>query len=82
MSQYYNLNRKRYNNPMSPHKIGKKLKETRKTLGLKQADVAKKSDISINYYARIERDEENPTLETMERILKALKVKSADILPF
>ena len=67
---------------MSPHKIGKKIKAARKTLGLNQADVAKKSDISINYYARIERDEENPTLETMERILKALKVKSSDILPF
>lgn len=67
---------------MSPHKIGKKLKDARKMLGFKQADVAKKADISINYYARIERDEENPTLETMEKILKALKVKSSDILPF
>jgi len=67
---------------MSPQKIGKKLKEARKKLGLKQVDVAKKADISINYYARIERDEENPTLETIERILKVLKVKSSDILPF
>lgn len=67
---------------MTAHKIGKKLKDARKKLGLKQADVAKKADISINYYARIERDEENPTLETMEKILKALKVKSSDILPF
>lgn len=65
-----------------PQKIGKKLKAARRELGLKQADVAEKADISANYYARIERDEENPTLETMERILKALKVKSSDILPF
>ena len=67
---------------MSPQKIGKKLKEARKKLGLKQVDVAKKADISFNYYARIERDEENPTLETIERILKVLKVRSSDILPF
>lgn len=67
---------------MSPHKIGKKLKDARKELGLKQADVAKIADISVNYYARIERNEENPTLETMEKVLKALKVKSSDILPF
>jgi transcriptional regulator with XRE-family HTH domain len=67
---------------MSPQKIGKKLKEARLKLGLKQTDVAKKADVSPNYYARIERDEENPTLETMQMILKALKVKSSDILPF
>lgn len=67
---------------MSPHKIGKKLKETRKKLGLKQAEVANKAEISVNYYARIERDEENPTLETLERVLKALKLKSSDVLSF
>lgn len=65
-----------------PQKIGKKLKEARKELGLRQVDVADKADISVNYYARIERDEENPTLETIKRILKVLKVKSSDILPF
>lgn len=67
---------------MSPQKIGKKLKEARLKIGLKQLDVAKNADISGNYYARIERDEENPTIETLERILKVLKVKSSDILPF
>ena len=67
---------------MSPQKIGKKLKEARKKIGLTQMDVAKKSNISVNYYARIERDEENPTLETLERVLKALKLKSSDVLPF
>jgi len=67
---------------MSPQKIGKKLKEARKKIGLTQEVVAKKADISINYYARIERDEENPTLETLERVLKALKLKSSDVLPF
>jgi len=67
---------------MSPRKIGKKLKKVRLSLGLKQADVAGRAGISVNYYARIERDEENPTIETLEKILKVLKVKSSDILPF
>lgn len=67
---------------MSPNKIGKKLKDARKKLGLKQYDVAEKADISVNYYARIERSEENPTLETLERVLKALKLKSSDVLSF
>jgi transcriptional regulator with XRE-family HTH domain len=67
---------------MSPQKIGKKLKETRKKIGLRQIDVAEKAKISKNYYARVERDEENPTLETLQKIVKALKIKSSDILPF
>jgi transcriptional regulator with XRE-family HTH domain len=67
---------------MAPNKIGKKLKDARKKLGLKQSDVAEKADISVNYYARIERNEENPTLETLERVLKALKLKSSDVLSF
>ncbi len=68
---------------MTPQaKIGKKLKQARIKLGLKQVEVAQKANISPNYYARIERDEENPTLETIESIMKVLKVKSSDILPF
>ena len=67
---------------MSPQKIGKKLKISRIKLDLSQADVAIKAGISVSYYARIERDEENPTIETLEKILKALKVKSSEILSF
>lgn len=67
---------------MTPKNIGKKLKDARKKLGLKQSDVAEKAGISVNYYARIERNEENPTIETFERVLKALKLKSADVLSF
>jgi len=67
---------------VSSQKIGKNLKKARLKLNLKQIDVAKRAKISANYYSRIERDEENPTIETLERILKVLKVKSGDILLF
>lgn len=67
---------------MSPQKIGIKLKKKRLSLGLTQTDVATNAEISVNYYARIERDEENPTIETLERVLKVLKVRSSDILSF
>ena len=67
---------------MTSQNIGKKLKMARKKLNLKQSEVAGKADISVNYYARIERDEENPTLDTLKKICQALKVKSTDILPF
>ena len=35
-----------------------------------------------NYYARIERGEENPSYEVLEKIIKALKVKSSEVFPF
>lgn len=47
-----------------------------------QADVATKANITINYYARIERGEENPSLEIIKGLTIALKVKSSDMLPF
>jgi transcriptional regulator with XRE-family HTH domain len=63
---------------MSPNR-----QETKSAKSLdSQSDVAEKADISVNYYARIERNEENPTLETLERVLKALKLKSSDVLSF
>lgn len=68
---------------MSPKpKIGKTLKKLRKEKGLTQVQLAKKVGISSNYYARIERDEENPSLEVFKDIAKALKVKSSEILDF
>lgn len=68
--------------PQAKKSFGKKLKAARTMAGLTQLDVANKADISTNYYARVERNEENPTIETLERILKVLKVKSSDILSF
>ena len=67
---------------MTPQNIGKKLKTARLKLHITQADVASKADVSVNYYARIERDEENPTIETLKRVVKALKLKSSDVLSF
>ena len=72
-----------YTNNMTPKpKIGKKLKSLRKQHKMTQVALAKKANISSNYYSRIERDEENPSLEVLKDIAKALKVKSSDILDF
>lgn len=62
---------------MSPQKqIVKNLKRLRRKAGMSQAQVAEKAEIHVNYYARIERGETNPSLETLEAIAKALKVKA------
>ena len=62
--------------------FGKNLKLVRSAKQLTQKDVAKVSGMHVNYYARIERGEENPSFEAIEKIVKALGVKSSDVLPF
>ncbi len=61
----------------------KKLKKARKSLGLKQAEVAEKVGITSNYYSMIERGEvDNPGSKFMVKIAKILKLELSDILPF
>ena len=47
-----------------------------------QVEVAEKADISVNYYARVERGEVNPSLDIFKSILKALKTTSSKVLDF
>lgn len=63
-------------------KIGEKIKEIREKAKLTQSQVAQKAGIHVNYFARLERGEVNPSVEIVQSIAKALKVKSGDILPF
>jgi len=66
----------------SQQRIGKTLKKARKGLGLRQFDVAKKAEISSNYYSMIERGEvESPGSQVMAKIAKLLKLKPSDVLP-
>jgi transcriptional regulator with XRE-family HTH domain len=62
--------------------ISNKLRESRLNKHLTQSEVAKMADTDTNYYAKIERGEAMPSLKTLEKIIRALKVKSSDILPF
>lgn len=55
--------------------LGKKLKHYREVAKLTQAQVAELAGIHVNYYARIERGEENPTYEILLKIKKALKIE-------
>lgn len=59
--------------------LGDRLHAYREATGLTQAQVAAKSDVSTNYYARIERGEENPSYTKIHAILTALDIKSLDI---
>ena len=59
--------------------LGDKLKKFRELSGLTQAQVADASGVNSNYYARIERGEENPSYEKLQAIMKALNIKSLDL---
>jgi len=56
-------------------KFGKRIKDAREKLNLTQADVADKADMTVNYYAMIERGEVNPSFEKMKNIARVLKLK-------
>ena len=60
--------------------LGNKLKRVREKAKLTQAEVAERAGIHVNYYARIERGEENPTYEKLESIKKSLGIESLDSL--
>jgi len=62
--------------------IGKNMRKARKNQGREQIEVAEEAGISNSFYARLERGEGNPTLEVLFAVIKALHVKSSDILPF
>lgn len=55
--------------------FGKQVKETREKLNLTQAEVADKANMTVNYYAMIERGEVNPSYEKIKNITKVLKLK-------
>jgi len=61
-------------------KLGEKLRQVRESAHLTQADVAKVADVHVNYYARIERGEVNPSYEKLQSIKKVLKIQSLDLL--
>jgi transcriptional regulator with XRE-family HTH domain len=57
-----------------------RLRKARKAKQLTQVEVASKADVSISYYAQVERGEINPTASKLLSIIEALGVGSKDIL--
>lgn len=55
--------------------LGEKFRKARESLNFTQSDVAEKSDITVNYYAMIERGEVNPSFNKLRKIATALKIK-------
>ncbi|MBI5299131.1 MAG: helix-turn-helix transcriptional regulator [Deltaproteobacteria bacterium] len=61
--------------------IGKNIKRLRQEKELSQDKLSKLADLSLNTVVKIELDESpNPTIETIQKIAKALEVSVDDLL--
>ena len=63
-------------------KFGERLQKVRKSRGITQDELAVKISMDRTYIGLIERGERNPTIRTLYKIAKALKVNASELLPF
>jgi transcriptional regulator with XRE-family HTH domain len=59
--------------------LGRKLLDARESLSLTQSEVAEKSSMHVNYYARMERGVANPSFEKLQSVMRVLKLNSLDL---
>jgi ribosome-binding protein aMBF1 (putative translation factor) len=57
--------------------FGKKVREIRKTKGFSQESLAEAADLHRTYIGSIERGEQNVSIDNIDKIAKALKVRPA-----
>ena len=74
-----NLGRKRVKSKLL-QKFGKRVREERGKQGLSQEQLAELAGVHRTYIGMIERAEKNITLENIEKIANALKVKPEELL--
>ena len=60
--------------------IGQKIKYARKSAGMTQAELARRTKISRSYVGAIEIDQYNPSVSTLQLIAHALKVPTRSLL--
>lgn len=63
-------------------KFGAKMQKVRKAQNISQEELAAKLSMHRTYIGMVERGERNPTIRTLYKIAKALKVSSGELLPF
>lgn len=60
--------------------VGQRLREVREVLGISQDEAGHRAGISGKYVGRLERGEVAPTVETLDRLCKALHTNIPDLL--
>ena len=64
------------------NRISANLSKIRKEQRYTQREVAELADLNPNYYAKVERGNSMPSLKTIHKLAKALKVTATDIVGF
>lgn len=67
-------------NAKLPKIISKRIKKRRNELGMTQEDLAEKVGVSRVYIGYVEQGRNTPSLEILEKIAKALKVKLSELV--
>ena len=62
-------------------KIGKKIKDLRKSKGFSQEDFAAIAQLGRTYMGRIERGEQNLSIQNLIQIAITLKVEVSELIP-
>jgi len=63
-------------------KFGHKMQRVRQSKGVTQEELAAMLAMHRTYIGLIERGQRNPTVRTLYKIAKALKVQASELLPF
>lgn len=63
-------------------KFGQKMQKVRQSKNITQEGLASMLSMHRTYIGLIERGERNPTIRTLYKIAKALKVSAGELLPF
>ncbi len=63
-------------------KVGKRIKELRNRLGISQEELAFRSEIHRTYIASLEVGKRNVSIETLEKVVKALEVSMSEFFNF
>ena len=64
---------------MIEEKVGQKIKQFRNKVGLSQEKLALKAEIDRTYLAGVEQGKRNPSLKSLEKIVKALEISFEDL---
>ena len=65
---------------MTTKRFAMRLKRLRADREMSQADLAKASGVSREYIARLELGQQDPTLGTLQKLARALKVKVGELV--
>ncbi len=66
-------------NNKAVQRFGKNMKKIREAKKMSQGDIYRATKIERAYISNLEAGKQNPTLETMEKIANALRLKVSDL---